>query len=183
MLNMRLAQPAFLVDIRRIPELTRDERARRLRLLRQLHHACCDRGRQSSGRDAGPHARGRRAHRLPRRAQPRHDRRQRLPCRSGCRLGERADAAWRHCRDRRSQRPARGADGRVHRRRLRDGARRQRAPGRPRDPEAVRSARAGATTSSAASPASSRKRSAVSSTIPSAASAARSSAPRTGLRT
>ena len=76
MLNLRLAQPELLVDITGIAELTRvEETATRSSLGACVTHADIEDGRVPDV-DGRRDARRRARHRLPRGAQPRHDRRQ-----------------------------------------------------------------------------------------------------------
>ena len=102
MLNLRLAQPALLVDITRIPELAAVTEDSERDHARRHGHACRHRGRPGAGPDRR-FSRARRArHRLSRRAQPRHDRRQPGACRSGGRLAVVPDGARRRSGDRRA---------------------------------------------------------------------------------
>ena len=128
MLNLRLVEPERIVDISAVPELRRIERSGRRARHRRLRDPRGYRGRP------GPRCREwhdgprRRRHRLPGRAQPRHDRGEPRACRSGGGLGFRSLCARRGSRDRlaRAKGPTRRA-WRIRARRPRRRACRRRA--------------------------------------------------------
>ncbi len=86
MLNLRLVQPSLILDITRIPELTRvEEDGRAVVLGACVTHAAIE-DKRITDPSNGFLAEVAQRHCLSRRAHPRHDRRQPRPCRSGRRL-------------------------------------------------------------------------------------------------
>ena len=111
MMNLRLAQPELLVDVRAIEALSGCAVAADAVILgANTTHAAIEDGRVSDPTGGLIRACGRR-HRLPRRAQPRHPRRKPRPCGSGRRLGEFDGAARGAVSPRRARWRAHGARG------------------------------------------------------------------------
>ena len=96
LLNLRLAQPGTIADLRHLPDYAGVTQAGDvLRIGAGTTHAAIEDG-AVPGRDRRDHGGHRAPHRLSSRAQSGHDRRQPRPCRSRGRLGRRAAGVGRH---------------------------------------------------------------------------------------